>query len=129
MCALNIIGLPHFWIILSGVILLTLSVIIVTIHKPENWYFLHRIFAISGIILLIIGIFILTGLYTNVLIHRIFGIIVIIWFIGEVIGGVVAYTKKNPQMRKIHVLSGRLVLIMVIFVIIIGIITVSISNV
>jgi hypothetical protein len=129
MSSLNIIVLPHFWIILIGVILLSLGVLFVTIHKPKGWFFLHRLFSLGGIILVILGIFLLTGLYTNVLIHRILGIIAIIWLIGEVIGGLVAYMKKNPQMRKIHVLSGRLALIMVIFVIIIGLIIVSISTI
>jgi len=129
MSAINILGLTHFWIILIGAILLSIGVILVAIHKPKAWFFLHRLFSIGGIILVILGIFLLTGLYTNVLIHRILGIIAIIWLIGEVIGGVVAYTKKNPQMRKIHVLSGRLALIMVIFVIIIGLIIVSITDI
>jgi len=127
MSAINIVGLTHFWIILIGAILLSLSVILVTIHKPKSWFFLHRLFSIGGIILVILGIFLLTGLYTNALIHRILGIIAIFWLIGEVLGGVVAYAKKNPQMRKIHILSGRLALIMVIFVIIIGLIIVSIT--
>ena len=128
MSALNIINLPHFWIIIVGIVFLTLSTIIVTIHKPEKWFFLHKIFAITGILLTIIGIFILTGLY-NALIHQILGIIAIIWLIGEIIGGFVAYKKKIPQMRKIHILTGRLALLMVIFVMIMGILTVALTSI
>ena len=128
MSALNIVILPHFWIMITGIILLFLSVIVVSIHKHEKWFFYHRIFAIIGIMLTLIGIFILTGLYTA-LIHQVLGIIAVIWLIGEIMGGFVAYKKKNPQMRKIHILTGRLAFLMVIFVIIMGILTVTISSI
>ncbi|MFX1275080.1 MAG: hypothetical protein ACFFBP_18625 [Promethearchaeota archaeon] len=121
MSILGIVGLPHFWMMITGIILLAISIVSVTLHKPKKWFEIHRIFAMVGIVLTIIGIFVLTRLIIA-LVHQIIGIVVLIWLIGEIIGGFVAYKKKDPKMRKLHVLTGRLAFITVIVVIILGII-------
>ena len=122
MAVQDILTFPHFWVMLIGIILLALSIIVVVAHKPKQWFLLHRIFAVTGIILTIIGLFVLGGLNLLIL-HGIIGLIVIIWSISEVIGGIIATKKKDPNMRKIHIWLGRILFIFALFVLIFGILT------
>ena len=119
----NILTLPHFWIMLIGIALLALSIIVVTIHKPEKWFLLHKTFAVAGIILTLIGLLVLSGL-NLILIHAIFGLIVIIWLIGEIFGGYFASKKQDKNLRKMHIMAGRIVLIIAIIVLIFGILVI-----
>ena len=116
----DILTFPHFWVMLIGIALLALSIIVVTIHKPEKWFLLHKTFAVAGIILTLIGLLALSGL-NLILIHAIFGLVVIIWLIGEIIGGYFASKKQDKNMRKMHIMAGRIVLLIAIIVLIIGI--------
>ncbi|TFG02980.1 MAG: hypothetical protein EU540_00530 [Promethearchaeota archaeon] len=116
----DILTFPHFWVMLIGIALLALSIIVVTIHKPEKWFLLHKTFAMAGIILTLIGLLVLMGL-NFILIHAIFGLVVIVWLIGEILGGYVASKKQDKNMRKMHILAGRIVFLIAIIVLIFGI--------
>lgn len=111
---------PHFWVMLIGISLLALSIIVVTIHKPEKWFLFHKIFAVAGIILTLIGLLVLSGL-NLILIHAVFGLIVIIWVIGEIFGGYIASKKQDKNMRKMHIMAGRIVFLIALVVLIFGI--------
>lgn len=121
MALADILALPHFWVMLIGIVILVLSIIVVTIHKPEKWFLLHKTLAVAGIILTLIGLLVLSGL-NLILIHAIFGLIVIIWLIAEIIGGFIASKKQDKNMRKMHIMAGRIILIIAIIVLIFGII-------
>ena len=116
----DILTFPHFWVMLIGITLLALSIIVVTIQKPEKWFLLHKTFAVAGIILTLIGLLVFMGL-NLILIHAIFGLVVIVWLIGEILGGYVASKKQNKNMRKMHIMAGRIVFIITIIVLIFGI--------
>ena len=120
MAVADILTFPHFWVMLIGIALLALSIIVVSIHKPEKWFLLHKTFAVAGIILTLIGLLVLSGL-NLILIHAIFGLIVIIWLIGEIFGGYFASKKQDKNMRKMHIMAGRIVFIIAIIVLIFGI--------
>ena len=122
MAVQDILTSPHFWVMLIGIVLLALAIIVVVVHKPKQWFLLHRMFAVTGIILTIIGLFVLSGLNLLIL-HVIIGFIVIIWLIMEVIGGIVATKKKDPTMRKVHIWLGRIVFLVALIVFIFGILT------
>ena len=122
MAVQDILTSPHFWVMLIGIVLLALAIIVVVVHKPKQWFLLHRMFAVIGIILTIIGLFVLSGLNLLIL-HVIIGFIVIIWLIMEVIGGIVATKKKDPTMRKVHIWLGRIVFLVALIVFIFGILT------
>ena len=47
----ELLQLPHFPVMLLAVIFLTLSLVIVILHKPKQWFRLHVIFAATGGIL------------------------------------------------------------------------------
>ena len=111
---------PHFWVMLIGIALLALSIIVVTIHKPEKWFLFHKMFAITGIILTLIGFLVLSGL-NLILIHAVFGVVVIIWLIGEIFGGYIASKKQDKSMRKMHIMAGRIVFLIALVVLIFGI--------
>jgi len=116
----DLLSFPHFWVMLIGIALLILSIIVVTIHKPEKWFLLHKTLAVAGIILTLIGLLVLSGL-NLILIHAIFGLIVLIWLIAEIVGGYFASKKQDKNMRKMHIMAGRIVLIVAIIVLIFGI--------
>ena len=121
MPAADILTFPHFWIMLIGIALLALAIIVVTIHKPEKWLLFHKMFAVAGIILTLIGFLVLIEL-NFILIHAIFGLIVIIWLFGELFGGYIASKKQDKTMRKVHIWLGRIVFLCALLLLIFGII-------
>jgi len=116
----NLLSLPHFWIMLIGIVLLTIAIVVVVIHKPKQWFLFHKLFALGGIILALIGLLVLSGL-NLILIHAIFGLIVFIWLIAEIFGGYIAFKKKDKNMRKMHIWMGRIVFLLALVVLIFGI--------
>jgi len=122
MATANLLSLPHFWIMLIGIVLLAIAITVVVIHKPKEWFLFHKLFAVAGIIFTLIGVLVLIGLKLF-LIHAIFGLIVFIWLIVEIIGGYVAFKKKDQNMRKMHIWMGRLVFLFALLVLIFGLLT------
>ena len=124
MALVDLLGFPHFWVMLIGIVLLTISVILVITHKPEKWFLLHKLFAVAGIVLALIGIIALSGLNLSIL-HGIFGLIIFIWLTGEIVGGYIASKKKDKTMRKVHLQLGRLVFILALVALLFGILTIA----
>jgi len=93
-------------------------------HKPANWFLLHKILAVIGILFAILGIILLMGLKLNIL-HGIFGLIIAIWLIGEIFGGTYAKNKNDKKLRSIHIWLGRIVFLFVLINLVMGIITYS----
>ncbi|MFX1392225.1 MAG: hypothetical protein ACFFAH_01505 [Promethearchaeota archaeon] len=123
MAAANLLSLAHFWIMLIGIVLLTIAITVVVTHKPKEWFLFHKILAVAGILFVLIGLLALSGL-NLFLIHAVFALIVFIWLIVEIIGGYVAVKKKDPNMRKIHIWMGRIVFLLTLLVVILGILAV-----
>jgi len=120
MAVQNLLTLPHFWVMLIGIIMLALAITVVVIHKPKQWFMIHKMLAITGIIFILIGVFVLSQL-NLLLLHAIIGIIVIIWLIVEIIGGVFATKNKDPTMRNVHIWMGRLIFLIALVVVTFGI--------
>ena len=74
------------------------------------------------LIFILIGLFVLIRLNLFIL-HAVIGLIVIIWLVGEIIGGIVAYKKKDAKMRNIHIWLGRIVFFIALLVVTFGILT------
>ncbi len=105
---------------LIGVIHLSISIIVVTIHKPKQWYILHLIFATTGIELIIIGIVLLSGLILDIP-HGIMGLIIVIILIGELFGGILARKTKEKKIRYTHIWISRIVYIATLIAVVLGI--------
>ena len=105
----------------TGVIHLTIAIILVVVHKPKKWFPLHVIFAATGIELIIVGLLILNALILDIP-HGILGLIVVTVLIGELIGGYIAVKKKNRNIRKAHIWISRIIYIFALVAVILGII-------
>ncbi|MFX1457494.1 MAG: hypothetical protein ACFFDB_19165 [Promethearchaeota archaeon] len=99
---------------------LTTSIILVTIHKPKKWFYLHIFFSTTGTVLAIIGVILLMVLNLTIL-HGALGLFVILFLVGEVIGGSVARKIKNKKLRSLHLWISRIIYIVVIINLILGI--------
>jgi len=122
MSIVDLFQFPHFILILIGICLISISLIIVAFHKPKKWFPLHTIFAATGILLIIIGIAILTGLTLGIP-HGILGLISIIILVYSIIAGLVAYKMKNKTIRSAHIWVGRIIYIIALVALILGIIS------
>jgi len=120
MALADLLTLPHFIIMLVGFIHLTISILLVVLHRPKKWYSLHVIFAANGVELVIIGLIILSGLILDIP-HGIIGLIVIIFFIGELFSGIIATKRKEKNIRLIHIWVSRVIYIVALITIILGI--------
>lgn len=121
MALVDLLGLPHFPIMLIGVIFLTLAILMVILHKPKKWFLLHTIFSIIGIALAITGLIILSGLILGIP-HAILGLIVVIFLVGELFSGAIARKMKNRKIRTMHIWVSRVIYIISLVVIVLGII-------
>lgn len=117
-----ILQLPHFYVMLTAIILLTISIALVTIRKPKKWFHLHVIFSTIGIILTIIGVFLLESLIF-VILHGIIGLILIMFLVIGLLGGIIARKLKKKNIRSMHLWMSRVIYIIVLIADIIGIIT------
>jgi hypothetical protein len=104
---------------LLGVIHLSISILLIILHKPKKWFTLHVIFASTGIELIIIGLLILNALILDIP-HGILGLIVVIVLISELVGGIIAVKKKNRNLRKAHIWISRIIYILVLIAVILG---------
>ncbi|MFW9822978.1 MAG: hypothetical protein ACFFE4_08595 [Candidatus Thorarchaeota archaeon] len=116
----ELIQLPHFPVMLSAIILLTLALIFIIIHKPKKWFSLHVIFASAGIILAVIGLFILDALLLF-LTHAFIGLIVFIILVGTILIGTVAYRMKRKKVRNLHIWISRIIYVISIVAVVLGI--------
>lgn len=125
MLLVDLLQFPHFIVMILGVIHLSIAMLLVVFHRPNKWFTLHVIFAATGIELIIIGLLILNALILNIP-HGIFGLIIVVLLIGELIGGFFAVKTKDKNIRKAHIWLSRIVYILALFAIILGLISFSI---
>lgn len=116
----DLLQFPHFYLMVIAVACLTFSILLVTIHKPKKWFYFHIFFSSTGTVLAIIGVILLMALNLTI-IHGVIGLIVIIFLIGELIGGSVARRLKNKKIRTLHLWISRIIYIVVIITLILGI--------
>jgi hypothetical protein len=122
MAIVALLQFPHFSIILIGIAFLTISMLLIIIHKPKKWFLLHAIFASIGIILLIIGIATLSVLILTIP-HGIMGLLAIISLVIEVIAGLIARNLKIKKLRKAHIWTSRFIYVFTIITLIFGILS------
>ena len=116
----DLLQFPHFYVMLTAVIFLTISVILVTIRKPKNWFYIHIFCSTTGTLLTIVGIILLMALTLTIL-HGVLGLIAIIFLVGELIGGFIARKKKDKRIRSLHLWIIRIVYIVVLIAVVLGI--------
>ncbi len=116
----ELLQLPHFPVMLSAVIFLTLSLVMVILHKPKQWFRIHVIFAATGGILTIIGLIILAG-FLLTLNHAILGVITFSALIGTLIIGSIAVKTKVKNLRLTHIWMSRVVYIITLVTVVLGI--------
>ena len=116
----DLLQFPHFYAMMIAVIFLTISIILVTIRKPKSWFKIHIFCSTTGTLLTIVGVILLMGLNLTIL-HGVFGLIDIIFLVGEIIGGVIARKKKDKRMRSLHLWISRIIYITVLIATILGI--------
>jgi hypothetical protein len=107
-------------ILFLAVIILTLAIAMVIFHKPKKWLLLHKILAIIGVTLSLIGVITLGGLVLAI-IHGILGIIVLIILIGDLFGGWIAIKLKDRRMRLVHIWASRIVYVVTLVVLVLGV--------
>ena len=116
----ELLQLPHFPVMLSAIIFLTLSLVMVILHKPKWWFRLHVIFAATGGILAIIGLTILAGFILN-LNHAIIGLITFITLLWTLLMGTIAVKTKVKNLRLTHIWMSRVVYIITLVTVVFGI--------
>jgi hypothetical protein len=121
MALTDLLQFPHFYVMLIAVIFLTFSIILVTIHKPKKWFYLHIFCSTTGTLLTIVGVILLMGLNLTI-IHAILGLIAIIFLIGELIGGFIARKTKDKRIRLFHLWASRIIYVVVLIAVVLGII-------
>lgn len=118
----DLIFFPHFLVMVIAVVIISIGLIVVAFHKPEQWFLLHRIFMGLGLFVAIIG-FILLIIPSIFILHAIFGLIILIFLTFSVIGGFFATKKKEQNIRNGHIWMGRILYILILVTIILGILT------
>ena len=116
----DLLQFPHFYAMIIAVIFLTISIILVTVHKPKKWFSIHIFCSSTGTLLTIVGIILLMGLNLTLL-HGVLGLIAIIFLIGELVGGFVARKLKNKKIRSMHLWISRIIYLVVLIAVILGI--------
>ena len=122
---MDIIGLltfPFFYLMLSVLILLLIGIMFVLTHKPENWFFFHKLFMTLGLMVGLLGVIIL-GLIDLTLLYLILAVITIILLLLSIMGGFIANKKQDKKLRSFHIWFGRIMYIIATILLIIGIIT------
>ena len=116
----ELVQLPHFPVMIFAIIFLTIALFFIIIHKPKYWFSLHVIFASSGIILAIIGLYLLDSLIL-ILNHATIGLITFIILVGTTLIGTIAYRIKKKNIRLIHIWISRVIFIISIVTVVLGI--------
>jgi hypothetical protein len=122
MSIIDLFTFPHFYFMLSTLLLISIGIYFVLAHNPENWFFLHKLFMGLGLIVAIVGL-IVVGALRLTIIHAILGLITVILLTLSIIGGLYATKKQEKKLRTGHIWFGRLVYLVALIVIIIGILT------
>jgi len=107
---------------LGLLISLSIALIAVATHKPQQWVLIHKVFVVIALIFGIIGLILLGGL-SLMLVHAILGLIGLILLAFSALGGLFATKKQDPKLRNGHIWFGRVLYIYYLIVILIGIIT------
>ncbi len=123
MAFIDLFAFPHFYLIVFGVLLLTVGVVFVLIHKPKEWYKLHLVSISIGMTLSVVGIIILRGIST--IFHAYLGITSGVLLIVTIIIGILARTtKKNKRInRSIHIWGGRVAYLFIFVTLVFGVIS------
>ena len=116
----ELLQLPHFPVMITAIIFLTIALIFIIFHKPKIWFSLHVIFASSGIILTITGLYLLDSLIL-ILNHAIIGLITFLILVGTSLIGTIAYRIKNKNVRLMHLWISRVIYIISIVTVVLGI--------
>ena len=116
----ELLQFPHFYVMIIAVIFLTISIILVTIHKPKNWFKIHIFCSTTGTLFTIVGVILLMGLNLTIF-HGVLGLIALIFLVGEIIAGFIARKKKDKTIRSLHLWVSRLVYIIVLIATVLGI--------
>lgn len=118
MSIISINVFPYLILMIVILIFLSIALIPIMIHKPDQWFLIHK--SIMGIALIagLIGLIIL-GLMNFLLIHVIVVSITIVLLIIISFGGFVASEKKKQDIRKGHIWLGRVLLFIVLIYIIV----------
>lgn len=119
MSVVDLFTFPHFYFMLSTLVLISIGVYFVLTHKPENWFFLHKLFMGLGLIVAILGLITVGALMLSI-IHLILGLITIILLALTIMGGWYANKKGDMKLRSGHIWFGRIVYLVTFIVIIIG---------
>ncbi|QEE15489.1 hypothetical protein DSAG12_01315 [Promethearchaeum syntrophicum] len=116
----NLLQFPHFILISLGILSAIISVIFIFFHKPkEKWYLLHKIFTSIGIVLMLVGVFFL-GILSLTFWHAYLGFSAIIIVFITIFFALIQLKKKKKKLRLIHIWTGRIVLLLLIVVMLIG---------
>ena len=116
----ELLQLPHFPVMITAIIFLTIAILFIIIHKPKIWFSLHVIFASSGIILAIVGLYLLDSLIL-ILNHATIGLITFLILLGTTLIGTIAYRIKKKNIRLIHIWISRVIYIISIVTVVLGI--------
>ncbi|TXT59482.1 MAG: membrane protein of unknown function [Promethearchaeota archaeon] len=122
MSIIDLFAFPHFWMMIGLISSLTVALLTVAFHKPQQWFLVHRVFVGIALVFGIIGVIILFRLHLTLL-HAILGLIGLILLVLSATGGFIAKKKTDPQLRSGHIWFGRVLYIYFLIVIIIGIFT------
>jgi len=113
---------PHFIVMLSSLAFISIGLMTVAFHEPEQWFFLHKLFIGIGLLVAIIGLIVLLMLNLFIL-HALFGLTVIILLVLSATGGYIASEKKDQTLRKGHIWIGRGLYVLALVTVILGILT------
>lgn len=122
MTIIDLLLFPHFIVMLIAAICISIGLITVVIHKPEQWFLLHKVFIGIGLLVIFVGLIVLAVLRLGLL-HAIFGLITLILLLLSAIGGFIATKKKDQKVRKGHIWMGRAIYLLMLLTIIFGILT------
>jgi len=122
MSLIDLLTFPHFLMMLGLLISLSIALIAVATHKPQQWFLIHKVFIVIALIFGIIGLILLGALHL-ILVHAILGLIGLILLAFSALGGLFATKKQDPKIRNVHIWFGRVLYIYYLIVILIGIIT------
>ena len=93
---LALVTFPHFIIMLLAIIFFTGSITMVIMHKPKNWFLLHKFLASVGVLTAIIGVISLGGLVLEIL-HGILGLIITTIFIIVILWAYLQLKRKKKK--------------------------------
>lgn len=111
---------PYLILMIVILIILSIALVPIILHKPAQWFLLHKLIMAVAIGAGVLGLIIL-GILKFDLLHVVVTSIVIILLIVISTGGFVASEKGDQDIRKGHIWLGRVTVIVVMIYIILAI--------